>query len=158
MPHKKPIHQSPKAKHYAYTGCLFCYDIEKPFFSPFIAWDDNRTSLLRQTHQIFKDRVVNAKIYNFTIYLWEGCKSHPFQISCKKPVIGLERNAVLRKLGVQWRGNLYVLRIGKRNPLYPVDMRGKDAKWVSHAVKKFLAEVEQALLEDAPTEFHFRRW
>ncbi|KAF8871337.1 hypothetical protein CPB84DRAFT_1754072 [Gymnopilus junonius] len=104
MPHKKPIHWSPK---------------------------------------IFKDRVVNAKIYNFTIYLWEGCKSHPFQISCKKPVIGLERNAALRKLGVQWRGDLYVLWIGKRNPLYPVDMYLMQLKSFLQRLNKLCLEMYQ---------------
>jgi hypothetical protein len=38
--------------------------------------------------------------------------------------------------GVRWKGDLVVMRIGKRDPLRPVDMRGKDVVRVNYAVKK----------------------
>lgn len=39
-------------------------------------------------------------------------------------------------MGVRWYGDIVVMRIGKKNPLNPVDMGGKDAGRVDFAVKK----------------------
>ena len=38
--------------------------------------------------------------------------------------------------GVDWRGDNFVLRVGKINPLRPVDMWGQDKARVNYTVRK----------------------
>ena len=90
---------------------------------------------LEQTGGAFKDRAKRARIYQFTIIIHEGRISHTFQVSCKRGD-HLTINKTLRKMGGLWRGDIFVMRIGKRDPKRPVDMRGKDAGRVDYAVKK----------------------
>jgi len=45
--------------------------------------------------------------------------------------------------GGRWKGDIVVMRIGKRNPLRPVDMRGKDARRVDYVVKRYVRYPEE---------------
>jgi len=78
---------------------------------------------------------MNAAVHHFEVVVIEGRQRHPFQISCKSPIF-LRRNKAIAKIGGLWRGDIVVLRIGKRDPKWPVDMRGKDAQRVNYAVRK----------------------
>ncbi len=125
----------PKVNHYGFQGRLYRHNEEKSFFARIIAQDDRSVGPLRQTQNAFNDHAPRAIIYHFNVIVQEGRTYHPFQISCKVGD-GLQINKTLLKMEARWRGDLVVLRIGKRNPLCPVDMRGKDAARVNYAVKK----------------------
>ncbi len=98
-----------------------CIDTTKKNpFSLVVAQDDQSVGL----QNAFNDHALRAIVYHFSVIVHEGQTYHPFQISCK---IGdsLKINNTLLKMGVRWKGDLVVMHIGKRDPLRPVDMRGK---------------------------------
>lgn len=86
--------------------------------------------------RVFNDDAPGAPIYRYKLIVYEGRKSHEFELSCKSGA-DLPENQALREVwGIQWRGDIFVLRIGRRRPDRPVDMRGKDMARVNYAVRK----------------------
>ena len=82
------------------------------------------------------DNSPKATIHQFTIIIHEGRRSHRFQLSCKSGRDLPWNTAVKEMWGVDWRGDNFVLRVGKINPLRPVDMWGQDKARVNYAVRK----------------------
>jgi hypothetical protein len=120
-----------KVNHYTLMGRLYQYDEGKPFFFRVVTQDD-RQAKLEQAGGAFRE---NGHIYYFRLSVLEGSKCHKFQLSCKKGST-LPANQALTWIGKAWRGDLFVTRIGKRNPEDLVNMGGCDARRVDFAVKK----------------------
>jgi len=124
------IHQ---VKHYTLMGRLYRYDEGKPFFYKVITQDDQQVKL-EQAGGAFRE---NSHIHYFRLAVLEGSKRHEFQLSCKGGST-LPTNQTLEYIGSgkTWRGDVFVTRIGKRDPKDLVNMRGHDARRVDFAVKK----------------------
>ena len=112
-------------------GRLYRYDERKPFFFEIITQDDQQAKL-EQAGGAFRE---NGCIYYFRVVVLEGSKRHDFQLSCKGDS-ALPNNQTLQRIGKAWRGDIFVTRIGKRDPQELVNMGGCDARRVDFAVKR----------------------
>lgn len=128
-----------QVKYFAFRGRLYRQNEDHLFFSNIMIQD--MAPKLKQTHSAFGDLFPWSYIYDYWVLILEGCKSHKFQISCKKTIGSEYNNRVLEKLGGQWNGDIVVMSIGKKNPSSPVDMGGKDAGCADFAVKKWVTQL-----------------
>src|SRR5271156_3174824 len=110
------IHQ---VKHYTLMGRLYRYDEGKPFFYKVITQDDQQVKL-EQAGIAFRE---NSQIHYFRLALPEGSNCHKFQLSCNRGST-LPTNQTLKYIGCRktWRGDIFVMRIGKRDPKDLVNM------------------------------------
>jgi hypothetical protein len=95
--------------------------------------------------RVFNDDTPGAPIHRYKLIVYEGKKSHEFELSCKSGGCGadlLENQALREMWGIQWRGDIFVLRIGRRRPDRPVDMCGKDMARVNYAVQRSVFEFQ----------------
>ncbi|KAF8817370.1 hypothetical protein BYT27DRAFT_7216504 [Phlegmacium glaucopus] len=130
MPRKTPILHSKRVTYYTLMGRLYQYDKGKPFFFKIITQDDQQAKL-EQAGGAFRE---NGRIYYFRVAVLEGSKRHEFQLSCKGGS-ALPTNQTLQQIGKAWRGDIFVMHIGKRDPQDLVNMGGCDARQVDFAVK-----------------------
>jgi len=86
--------------------------------------------------RVVNDGTPGAPAYCYKLVVYEGRKSHKFKLCCKSGVDLPENQALKERWGIQWRGDIFVLRIGQRRPNRPVDMRGRDMARVNYAVRR----------------------
>jgi hypothetical protein len=115
-------------------GRVYRYNEEKPFFFKIVTQDDQGASIKR-AGGAFRE---GGRIYYFRLTVLEGSKRHDFQLSCKRGSTLPSNQAVqwIVGKGWKWRGDIFVTRIGKREPQDLVNMGGRDAGRVDFAVKK----------------------
>jgi hypothetical protein len=121
--------------HYKFLGRIYRCDEKRSRFRPFVSEEEYHTPF-EQMGRVFNDDAPGAPIHRYKLIVYEGRKSHEFELSCKSGG-DLPENRALREMwGIQWRGDIFVLRIGRRRPDRPVDMRGKDMVRVNYAVQR----------------------
>ncbi|KAF8805353.1 hypothetical protein BYT27DRAFT_7213263 [Phlegmacium glaucopus] len=126
-------YSSNQVNYYTLMGRLYRYDKGKPFFFKIVTQDDQQAKL-EQAGGAFRE---NGRIYYFRVAVLEGSKCHKFQLSCKGGS-ALPTNQALQQIGKAWRGDIFVMCIGKCDPQDLVNMGGCDARRVDFAVKNKL--------------------
>ena len=131
--------QVQKVFHYRFQGRLFHSKDKKSRFHPLVTREEDLEydgGPFKQARGVFLDHASKAVIYRFTVVVVEGRKLHEFQLFCKNGT-GLPQNKAVKTMwGINWRGDIFVLRVGQSNPQRPVDMRGRDKDRVNYVVRK----------------------
>lgn len=126
-----------KVHHYKFLGRIYRSNENKSRFRPFIT-EEEYNSPFEQMGRVFKDNSPAAPIHRYRIIIHEGNKSHEFELSCKSGDSLPENQSLKEMWGIQWRGDIFVLRIGQKRPDRPVDMHGRDKARVNYAVRKLV--------------------
>lgn len=126
-----------KVHHYKFLGRIYRCNENKSRFRPFIT-EEEYNSPFEQMGRVFKDNSPAAPIHRYRIIVHEGNKSHEFELSCKSGDSLPENQSLKEMWGIQWRGDIFVLRIGQKRPDRPVDMHGRDKARVNYAVRKLV--------------------